>query len=514
MPVPPPILLAVLLTTGNARAAGTVWPSIDEPVKGVAAHQKDGAVVIGVEDYFRLPDVPFAQRDANAFADWAKYTRGIPVDRVLSPPSNPIASEILAAAYRAGDMVGRDGTVFIYFSGHGILDRSGGRLLLGGNAAGENRADLEGGGVTLDAVEAAAGVGGARVVVIADVCSVPVGDHDAVPAYALRRLRVVEWLATGEGETSGPLDGAQHAAFTYFVLRGLRGEADGQLAAADGTVRGDEATEYVLHGLRGAGLTAQNPIIQGDGWADFDFGTLSVPPRPKLDPEAARRARLDAARANLLLAASNEWNRTVPTLREYNAESVLVVQSFLDTYTNATVGEGSVTERVVVPEVDEAQEARDALARAESRRTEATARWAEIEKVGARNRDVREFRRMYQSASVTWDDRTIGISIPEVADAEAELGGHPRWAWTIAGGAGLGTGGGFVIAAALAEAEVKSKVASGGQPDIEGYQSDVNLRSAIGAACLAGGAGSLLIGVAPMLTVSADGAGLRVGVRW
>jgi hypothetical protein len=41
-------------------------PSVDEPETTGDRHPSDAAVVIGIEDYFALNDVPYADRDATA----------------------------------------------------------------------------------------------------------------------------------------------------------------------------------------------------------------------------------------------------------------------------------------------------------------------------------------------------------------------------------------------------------------------------------------------------------------
>ncbi len=126
-------------------------------------------------------------------------------------------------------------------------------------------------------VQSLAGAGGGRVMAIVDACYAGVGRDGtslsggkrwAVPAAAQVRPRVGEWNAAGANQAAGPLDAAQHGAFTYLAIGALRGWADGELGQSDGKVSGDEAQAYVSRSLAELGLTSQTPELHGDaaGW--------------------------------------------------------------------------------------------------------------------------------------------------------------------------------------------------------------------------------------------------------
>ncbi len=68
----------MLLWTSAAFAI----PDLDEPARTGARASSDSAVIVGLEDYFVLPDVPYAKRDATVMYETLVYTRGIPSDRV------------------------------------------------------------------------------------------------------------------------------------------------------------------------------------------------------------------------------------------------------------------------------------------------------------------------------------------------------------------------------------------------------------------------------------------------
>src|SRR5687768_16231294 len=107
-------------------------PDIDTPLRTGATAPADTAVVIGIEDYAFVPDVPYAQRDAKAFYDLLVYTIGVPSSRVRLLDHGAGKEQIVEAVAAAGAEVGAGGTVWVYFAGHGAADPStGARLLLG-----------------------------------------------------------------------------------------------------------------------------------------------------------------------------------------------------------------------------------------------------------------------------------------------------------------------------------------------------------------------------------------------
>ncbi len=404
----PRLLLALALLAPSALAAEPL-PSIDTAVKTSSMAPLDAAVVIGVEDYWKLPRVPYALADAEAFYTWAVYTRGVPIQRIERLDNNPSAADIVAAVKRAGAATAAGGTIWLYFSGHGMAARDGRRMVLGGSASGADREALEQGGAVLDDLELAATAHGARVVAIIDACytgeAVRLGDRTAVPPYSLPHRDVVEWLAAGADETSGPLEAAGHGAFTYFAIGALRGWADGQLAAADGKVLGDEAQLYVEAGLKAARVTGQRPEMHGDGWTNLVLSTGARDAGPVLTAigggavaapvvlpktgdavvdvgsgfqsqlaaakqaaaaeaekqflatEAARQrtAKLDAAEATLRAQATADWTSARSLVDGGGAGAKAAADAFIAAYGSAKVRLDSEERTVVIAEVVTAQ---------------------------------------------------------------------------------------------------------------------------------------------------------------
>jgi len=291
-------------------AAVAALPSIDAPHKTGQRVSGEAAVVIGLEDYFLLPDVPYARRDAEAFYDFLVYTRGVPAARVQLLDGNPVKEQILAAVDQAAAEAGAGGTVWVYFAGHGAASpTTSERVLLGADV----QADLavfDARALPLATLREHATASGAKAVLVMDACYtgqgrggadlVP-GKRFAVPSYATTPAsgQVLEWSAASPSQWSGPLEGAQHGAFTYTVIGALRGWADGQLDdVRDGVVTAEEADLYVQEALRSLQVRDQRPVLataDPRSWS-LSRGTEAAPQlvagvRPATAPSPAPVAR-------------------------------------------------------------------------------------------------------------------------------------------------------------------------------------------------------------------------------
>lgn len=262
-------MIALLLATAWAL------PSLDEPLRTGASAPRDAAVVIGVEDYAFVPDVPYARRDADLLHDTLVYTVGVAPDRVqrLVDPSR---EQIERALDVAAGQVEAGGTLWVTFAGHGAAAvADGSRLVLGVDVQADP-AVFEARGVPVDAL--ARRVAGVRTVVLLDTCYAGVsrggaelvaGKRFAVPAWATEPEQgVVVWSAAGPNELASGLDSVRHGAFSWLAAGALRGWADGELdGVSDGQVTLEEAQAFAARALRSGPLRQQPELVVG-GAAD------------------------------------------------------------------------------------------------------------------------------------------------------------------------------------------------------------------------------------------------------
>ncbi len=404
--------IAALIFALAAPAYGAPLPDIDEPLRAGARAPRDTAVVVGIQDYTHIADVPWATRDAQAFYRLLIYTLGLSASRVRLLDQGASHEMIRDALAQAAEQAGGEGRVWFYFAGHGAASsRDGERMILGQDVRAEVSA-FDSRGLTTAELQQVAGAHGSQVMMVLDTCytgrdrsgaALVEGGRFVVPSYASRaEPDVVAWTAAGPNELAQPLDAAGHGAFTYFVVGALRGWADGQLdGERDGQVTLEEASLYVSDSLAAAQIGSQHPALvaeRPEGWVLSASSKLELPPeldattalRPiapgpasasyldALEQQAqaeqrlaADRARLQAlhgqavqARANTVRAdAHDEWLRVQGISQAGTESGAKALRVFIGRWEDYSEEIDGVREHIEVPEVERARERLNELAR-------------------------------------------------------------------------------------------------------------------------------------------------------
>lgn len=266
---------------------------VDTPVRTGATASADAALVIGIEDYAFLPDVPYATRDAQVMRDAFLYTLGVPPDRVKMLTQEASKERISRALQDTVALAESGGTVWVYFAGHGAASpATGARVWLGVDTMADVDS-FQARAVALDELAATVRDAGRHAVLLTDACytgrgrdggELVSGARFAVPTYTRTPAdtHVVEWSAASENEWSLPLDAERHGAFTWAVAGALRGWADGQVdGTPDGVITLTEANLFVEEALRLRGLDAQHPRLSA---ADGNVVLVRAPGRLEARP--------------------------------------------------------------------------------------------------------------------------------------------------------------------------------------------------------------------------------------
>ncbi len=263
---------ALALCAGVARADRSLWPDLSRPARAVGGGARDAAVVVGIEKYLAAPGIPGARANADAWYEYLTATRGVPVKNVsLLIDGDAAREDILAATRAAARRVGRGGTLWLVFIGHGARSADGKDGLLVGADAQTTPRSLEARSVRRDELLQAAGGGRARAILaVLDACFSGRGEDGRMLVAGLQPLivaaappaldaRAAVLTAAEGGQFSGPLAGEQRPAFSYLVLGGLRGWAADARGSVDArrlwlyardalaaTVRGRDQTPELL----------------------------------------------------------------------------------------------------------------------------------------------------------------------------------------------------------------------------------------------------------------------------
>jgi hypothetical protein len=238
----------------------------------------DAAAVLFVEDYLRLPDVDGASRDAALMADTFRNSVGIPASAVkLTSTGN--RSRMRSTVQSAAKKVKKNGTLWVYFSGHGLV-RNGEWVLLGKDTVRDGSTATRDGIKLKEIVDWSKRSTISRVVVILDasfggyhrdgsrVISPP---PPRPPRFQTPNDdRVVVWMADAKARTAPHYRAADHGMFSYLVAGALRGWADGALGGSpDGLLSLGELQRFVrlhTHALGSAHAANESDIPAQSEW--------------------------------------------------------------------------------------------------------------------------------------------------------------------------------------------------------------------------------------------------------
>ena len=246
----------VLVVAGTA--AGEVWPDLSVPPGETGGGREDAALVVGIEDYWQLPDIPGAAQNARDWYAFLTGTLGVKPSRATLLLDDEATDAELRhfARQRAAD-VGQEGTLWFVFIGHGTPALSGEEGVLVGADARATAASLYERSLPQSEMLALLETGQqSRTVVLLDTCFSGQGaDGRALVPGLQPALLSGSWktdrstvLTAAQGDQfAGPLPGGDRPAFSYLVLGALRGWGDGD---DDGRVTVREAFHYAEDTLR------------------------------------------------------------------------------------------------------------------------------------------------------------------------------------------------------------------------------------------------------------------------
>ena len=251
------MMLVTFAGPRDATAKTPMWPAIGRFTAGRPAPY-DVALIVAIEDYAYVGDVPGATRNARAWYRYFTERRWMGSDRVtmlLDKDARDV--RIRKAAARAARAATSGGTLWFVFIGHGAAARDGRTGVLIGADADQDPEMLYGRSVGQDEIARTLQSGRAgQVVMILDSCfsGKTRGGAPLVrglqPLIALRRAapaaRLTVLSAGRSDQFAGPLPGEDRPAFSYLLLGALRGWGDRN---GDGRVTAGEANDYATRAL-------------------------------------------------------------------------------------------------------------------------------------------------------------------------------------------------------------------------------------------------------------------------
>ena len=228
---------------------------VDElPAIKAKPNKNSYAIVIGIEQYRqKLPKADFAEHDAKTMTEYLTKTMGYPEENVVTLINDRALKSDMEKYFEKwlSNNVEKDGSVFIYYSGHGAPNPKTGDAFLvpyDGDPAFidqtgyslkrlyENLGRLQTKDIIVALDSCFSGAGGRSVIAKGARPLVMTMDKSVIPS----NIAVLS-AASGE-QISSTYEEKGHGLFTYFMLKGLKGEGD---TNGDGKIETGELFEYI-----------------------------------------------------------------------------------------------------------------------------------------------------------------------------------------------------------------------------------------------------------------------------
>jgi len=256
----------------------TIFSDVDIPKKTRMNNPDGVAVVIGVESYQYVANATYAYNDAEVFREYLANTLGYKKSRIKIVTNSRATlaefSKLLGPnGWISRNVIPNKSDVVVYFSGHGIPDTKTKNTGLLPFDVDPNYSI----GLTLKGLyELLGSLNAKSVTVFLDTCFSGQGREKQTLLADTRGIQIVPkerdipddvivLSAATAGQISGPFKEKEHGLFTYYLLKGLAGAADGD---GDKKLTIAELAKYVHSKVKEyAALKGreQTPELQGDG---------------------------------------------------------------------------------------------------------------------------------------------------------------------------------------------------------------------------------------------------------
>jgi hypothetical protein len=235
------------------------------------------AIIIGIQDYRRVPKAEFANNDARLFYDYAIRGLGVRPENIkllLDQQADDV--EILSAFKNWLPLKSRKGQtdVYVFYSGHGLPSDDGGSLYL--LPHGVDRQFLDRTAIKQsELISALQAVSPKSVTLFMDACysgQIRTGETLLASARPIviqpkasgfpANFTVISASAPDQLASSSPE--LKHGVFSYFLMKGMEGEAD---LNKDGRITVEEMQSYLKEavGRKAMALNrTQQPQVVGD----------------------------------------------------------------------------------------------------------------------------------------------------------------------------------------------------------------------------------------------------------
>ena len=256
------------------EASGPLFASLNPAGKRAVKNNDALALIIGVANYERTPaKAAFADKDAQIFYDYALLKLGIPAQNIkelVNTNADEVDVRLAVKDWIARTTKQGKTDIYVFFAGHGLADQTGEQMYLLPHD-GEPRL-LEDTAISRGQLFSDISAANPRsVTVFLDTCySGTTRGKDMLIASRPIAIRAIKqtvpegftvFTAAGGDQTAKPLAEAEHGMFSYFLMKGMEGDAD---ANRDNKITASELHEFVRVNVIQQSSGSQVPELQGD----------------------------------------------------------------------------------------------------------------------------------------------------------------------------------------------------------------------------------------------------------
>jgi hypothetical protein len=272
-----PVLVEIFIDNKNKKVVKKIEPL--NPLKFNSRKNLDRvALIIGIESYERTPQASYANNDANYFNEYARLSFGIPNENIkllVDRDANLIRSLGAINKWLPSKIKRNKTELLIFFAGHGLASNNGEELyllpqdsdpdLLSRTAL--SRSEL---------FEQIISLSPKSVTMFMDTCFSGISRDEKMLLASARPVRIVAdeqegipdnftiFTASKLKQISSGFKEAKHGIFSYYLMKGLEGQADSN---QDKKITNGELFAYMEDNVpqKAAELgREQNPSLVGD----------------------------------------------------------------------------------------------------------------------------------------------------------------------------------------------------------------------------------------------------------
>ncbi|EHI48355.1 hypothetical protein HIMB100_00019370 [SAR116 cluster alpha proteobacterium HIMB100] len=256
------------------QSASISFDSLNPLGKRAAKNRDALALIVGVETYEQTPaQAIYADSDAKMFRDYATEKLGIPDNRIetLINDGAELTDMLRSIKNWLARSVKQDKTdVYVFFAGHGLASDDGEKMYLLPYDGAPQFLDRT--AILRDELFSDIAAANPRsVTVFLDTCySGTTRGTDMLVASRPIAIRAKQqnipdgftvFTAAGGDQTAKPLEEAKHGMFSYFLMKGMEGDADSN---NDNQITAAELHQYVEQNVVQQSGGSQVPELQGD----------------------------------------------------------------------------------------------------------------------------------------------------------------------------------------------------------------------------------------------------------